>query len=535
MNPLERLPYDIWHLIFQQLCTDGGSAGCALACTSKTIRAFAASSRFYSLTLTSLIQVKNFLICLERIRRFNSTQLEHSLEPTSSPTETPPIHHLLLSFVPPTCDAPQRTFRKWTDYARGERTLHFQLSNDHKVWATEKTAWNRQLVLHLSRLLQVAAPTLRSLAFLQCAEVRLPLLALPRDGFPVLRELTLLADDRALVRAPGPGALVAGQNDPSDFVYYGVPVDLGPLLPNDPIARTSPVPSATAASSDANSDGAASPFAERPPSFPALTHLHIVCTGAKLHGWERTLPRWAAIAPALTHLRVSQANSRIPPALAELLGVPTPPHEESPVEPISSSLPFADLEPAPRGDASAIATISVASASDLSEPLPPLPAFDRMRTVIVQMSGTRKSSMEGVRDPNAAELRRIADACAEFAEGESGRIDFEIDTPRVVLLKSRAYLPGYWEARLAWDWRERMLGGGGCWTEDEADEHAWKVFPSLVEGRSGKKGHVSVNVAETVSSHSGLGGHSVREGRQGKKWWSALSNGMARAKRGIAA
>ena len=242
MHPLERIPYDIWCIILELVCADGGTAGCSLARTSRTFRALSAPTRFHSLALTSVTQVKGFLICLERIRRFDG---EHPPPPSScrlAPAATaaddcrsqeigthsaPLIHHIFLSFIPPTCDAPQRAFRKWTDYARGERALVFQLANDHHAWVKGKALWNRECVLHVSRLLQLAAPSLRSLVLLQCAEVRLPLLALLPHGLPVLRELTLLADDRALLRAPGPGALVAGQNDESDFEFYGVPVWAG--------------------------------------------------------------------------------------------------------------------------------------------------------------------------------------------------------------------------------------------------------------------------------------------------------------------
>ncbi|OBZ66602.1 Galactose oxidase [Grifola frondosa] len=47
------------------------------------------------------------------------------------------------------------------------------------------------------------------------------------------------------------------------------------------------------------------------PPFPALTHLHVVCPGDKLHPWEQTLPLWAVRAPALTPLRISQGSACI--------------------------------------------------------------------------------------------------------------------------------------------------------------------------------------------------------------------------------
>ena len=522
MRPLEHIPYDIWQLIFELVCTDGGAAGCALARTSRTFRNLSASMRFHSLRLTSLTQVKNLLICLERVRRFNGT------DPSSGGVSSPiVVHHLLLSFVPPTCDAPPRTFRKWTDYARGDRALVSQLTHDHRAWAAAKAAWNRECVLHVSRLLQLAAPTLRTLALLQCAEVRLPLLAPgPARGLPALRELTLLADDRAFVRGPGPGALVAGQNDPSDFEFYGVPVGAHgwAALPVALLPAGTPTPTPTPPASTPTSTPEPilihAPTPRHSPPFPALTHLHVVCTGPKLHGWERTLPLWAVMAPSLTHLRISQAGPRIPPTLAELLSVPPPP--ETPVDDALGFTPR--LEPTV---GSTIATLSATSDADLADELaaaPPVSAPTSLRTVVVQMSGARKSSIGGAHDPSTQELQRIADAL-QLAEGAEGGA-----VPRLVVLRSRAYMPGYWEARLAWDWRERMLGGGGCWTEDEADEHAWRTFPVPGDGaRAGKKGLVAVNVAEVWTGTGGA--QSMADSRPGKRWWSVLANGIARARR----
>ncbi|PIL25607.1 hypothetical protein GSI_11355 [Ganoderma sinense ZZ0214-1] len=74
-------------------------------------------------------------------------------------------------------------FRRWADYAHNEHGLIFQLANDYKAWAVHKAHWNWECVLHVSRLLQLAVPTLRSLAMLQC----LPLLG--ATPFPTLTHL----------------------------------------------------------------------------------------------------------------------------------------------------------------------------------------------------------------------------------------------------------------------------------------------------------------------------------------------------------
>ncbi|PIL34084.1 hypothetical protein GSI_03795 [Ganoderma sinense ZZ0214-1] len=484
MKDVQEIPYDIWRLIFEYTCTDGGLSGCALARTSKTLRALSASTRFYSLTLSSITEVKNFLVCLERIHR-----AEHAPSPptqgssstnrdssgtsanaeSSNPAGAHPIHHLLIAFLPDTCDAPQRAFRRWTDYARDERGLVFQLANDHKAWAAHKAHWNRECVLHVSRLLQLAAPTLRSLAVLQCAEIRLPLVHYQPHRFPFLRELTLLADDRLFVRAPGGGALVPNQNDPSDFDLHGVPEGLPPL-------------------------GAA--------PFPALTHLHVVCAGPKLHPWEKTLPMWSAIAPAVTHLRISQAGARTPAVLAEMLGVP--PLPTPPEDGIGESEVAEGEEPL--------------AAVQAQEPEPE-PSYPSLETVIVQMSSARKTNR--AEDPSLRELQHIADVC----EAEGGH------APRVAILRGRTYVPGYWESRLKWEWQSRMVGGGGCWTEDEDHENVWKDFSGVEQPKRSKKSRnkVSISIRETREESSEAS--AAEAGKPGKKWWKVLANGVPRLNR----
>ncbi|KAI0745130.1 hypothetical protein C8Q76DRAFT_604537 [Earliella scabrosa] len=491
MPGMRDIPYDVWILIFQLACTDGGASGCALARTSRQFRALSAPVRFHSLTLSSVTQVRHFLVCLERIRRFDSgrpsgtasrTTLDTLHPAAGSDTSPAPIHNLLLSFLPDTCDAPQRTFRKWTDYARDERSLIFQLAHDHKAWAAAKTDWNRAFVLHVSRLLQLAAPALHTLAVLQCAEVRLPLVP---ARLPALRELTLLGDDRMLLRAPGPGALVSGQNDPSDFMFYGVPA---------------------AARPDADVD---------PPPFPALTHLHVVDTGPKLHPWDKSLPLWPALAPSLTHLRVSQGTARLPPVLAEMLGVdPAPPFSPS------SPLPPPEAEDAGPEDE---------SEAGAHAPLRPREATcPSLRVLVVQMSGARRNNDEAQR--SMLELERIRDECAMGADGDESADPDPSATGKVrfTILRTRAYVPGYWEARLRWDWRERMMGGGGCWTENEEDEDVWKVFH--LERTPGKKGKgrekATVNIRELrgdgSSDSQGAGERSAR------RWWKVVSTRLPR-------
>ncbi|KAI0744048.1 hypothetical protein C8Q80DRAFT_1106635 [Daedaleopsis nitida] len=274
---MERIHTDIWLDIFQIACTDGGSTGAALAIASRGLRATSAPCRFHSVKLHSLAQIGQFLLCLERVRRSSiDSPPRHSdaRAPTprlgGDPDVGPQTQHLLLSFLPDTCDAPLRPWRSWSEYSRKKAKRHEQVEEGQRAWEASKAAWDRQCVYLLPRLFALAAPTLKTLTVLQCSEIVLP--AVQAVVFPVLRELTLLADDRIFV-------------DPAPVLERGA---------------------ATSRTSTTASDCAA---------FPSLTHLHVVYEGPKTHPWEKTLPLWGELAPSVTHLRVSQASKLIPEVL----------------------------------------------------------------------------------------------------------------------------------------------------------------------------------------------------------------------------
>ncbi|OJT10728.1 hypothetical protein TRAPUB_12760 [Trametes pubescens] len=408
MNILDRLPYDLWHIIFQLACTDGGRTGCALALASKACRRASSSARLHSVHIHSLRNVRGFLICMERIRR--------------STGEYPPVHHLLFSFLPETCDAPVRAWRtNWTDYARNERAMLMQLVNEHREWNTRKIAWNRGFVHHVSALLARVAGTLHTLVVLQSRDVRLPLV---HCRLPALRELTLLGDDRMFVRVPRPGVLVPREGDDSDFALYDVPL----------------------------------PSADGPGGvpFPALRRLHVVYAWSKLHPWEETLPRWAALAPAVTHLRISQGSAQVAQTIRDMLGLPPPLVPPSP--------PTSNRNAADDGD------VTVPESTPAS-PAVAGPTYPSLRLVIVQLSRAPKwtSSVTAAAVlAQRCEVEQVAEACAHADGGAS--------QAWVSVLRSRRYDDEYWPRRLLREWRERMSGGGGCWTEDEYDEdERWGV------------------------------------------------------------
>ncbi|KAH9895063.1 hypothetical protein C8Q73DRAFT_485454 [Cubamyces lactineus] len=439
---MERLSYDIWHIIFQLACTDGGYTGCALASTSKSVRSTSAAARLHSVSLRSLLQVRHFLVCLERIRR-------------STGGETPPVHHLFLSFLPQTCDAPLRKFRKTTDYARGERARLQQLLNDHRQWNAAKIAWNHEFVLHVTRLLQAVAPSLHTLTVVQAREIRLPLLWY---HLPALRELTLFGDDRMFVRLQQPGLLVPGESDDSDFNMYGV-----------------------------STHSAAGETSEAPcVPFPSLERLHAVLAYPKLHPWKQTLPHWAALAPRLTHLRLSGDDDQVLQTLRGVLGLAT------------ITLPVT-----PSADRSEHPAAADEVSSDVTHP-----PYPDLSLVMVQMgehwarragSGAQvqNRSMEVVLRP---EVKKVAALCAEGPYGRTRTVFAHNQGPRME----------DWLRRLRRDWEERMKGEVGCWGDgvsEDTDEEGLE---------SGVIALTAVPIAGQESTDRQRGTRAAR------RWWKAM-------------
>ncbi|KAI9068403.1 hypothetical protein FKP32DRAFT_1618942, partial [Trametes sanguinea] len=428
---MERLPYDVWHIVFQLACNDGGATGCALALTSKFTRRAAASTRFYSVALYSVHQVQVFLVCVERIRRTTGAE--------------PVVQNLFLSFLPDAhCDAPLRNWRKWTDYARTETGRFRQLADDTRAWLAAKTEWNRRFILHVSRLFVVAGPSLRTLTILQAREVRLPLV---RYHFPALRELTLLGDDRVFVRVPPPGIRLPNENDHSDFEFYGVP------LP-----------------STDGSDG--TPFA-------CLERLHVVFAFPKLHPWEQSLRQWAVLAPAISHLRISQGNEEVQQVLRDIFGLATatPPEHET----------DGDIE----GDGESAQVTRR-----------PAPVFQSLRQVTVQM-GQKRGDNESTMTSLLLALQREVE---EVSTLQDRRV------PELRLLPARSYRAQYWPSRLRQDWEGRLSGGPGCWREGGEDEDRSKCDVA--------------NLA-MIRTNGESGSMEERE-LAGKSWWKAVVSKVAR-------
>ncbi|KAI0823703.1 hypothetical protein BC628DRAFT_1420720 [Trametes gibbosa] len=435
----DRLPYDVWYIIFQFVCTDGGKAGCALALTSKACRRASSSTRFFSVSLYSVRHVRNFLICLKRTTLFSGKEA--------------PVHHLFLSFLPETCDAPVRAWRtKWTDYPRNERAMVAQLLHEQRQWNMQKIAWNYTFMTNVSALFARIGNTLRTLVVLQSRDVRLPLVNCP---LPALRELTLLGDDRLFVRVPQPGVRLPREGDDSDFNFYGI-------QPPDP-------------------DG------PKDAPFPSLRRLHVIFAWAKLHPWEQTLPRWAALAPAVTHLRISQGSAQVVHMVRDMLGLPQPP-------------PSGDRSAGEGGFDGSLGAepLIVAATPDT------IPTYPSLRLVIVQLSRAPQWASSGTAAGVLAQRRDVERVAAECAQESRCRA-------WVTVLRSRLYEDQYWPRRLPREWRNRMIGGGGCWTEDEYyEDERWGV--SAIEPLPKSEGPLTLD----------LSSDRVPERPKKTKWWQAV-------------
>ncbi|KAI0674817.1 hypothetical protein C8Q78DRAFT_1075180 [Trametes maxima] len=363
---LDRIPHDIWDDILRYACTDGGRTGAALASTSYGIREASAARRFYSLKLTSLAEIGKLLLCFDRMER-----AQGRLRPSASMEDRLKTHHLLLSFFPEDCESLVRPWRGWSEYSRRRTKRQLQMDDDERAWQATKGAWDRQFVYLVSQLFRLIAPSLETLVILQHTGIPLPLIA--GIDFPMLRELSLLADDCIFARPKPMWESHAALDSPNQHDSH----------------------------------------------FPSLTHLHIVFEGPKQHSWERTLPLWTRLAPALTHVRVSQALNLIPEVLEEISSNSFP-------RSVDSSGPHETLT------------------------FPKLKAFLIQPWVFQPVTGH-----EHVRESSV------------LSKAPKGR------GPGLVVMRGRRYRNGYWRDRLSWEWEDRILGLPGCWSEHEDDEGEW--------------------------------------------------------------
>ncbi|KAI0768682.1 hypothetical protein BD413DRAFT_614197 [Trametes elegans] len=86
---IDRLPLDVWHIVLQYACTDGGRSGAALAHTSSGLHTASAASQ-------------------ARAAHPGGDTPEYGLN----------ARHLLLSFFPEDCESLVRPWRGWNEYGR---------------------------------------------------------------------------------------------------------------------------------------------------------------------------------------------------------------------------------------------------------------------------------------------------------------------------------------------------------------------------------------------------------------------------------
>ncbi|RPD78389.1 hypothetical protein L226DRAFT_291130 [Lentinus tigrinus ALCF2SS1-7] len=256
---MDSLSTEVWQYIFELACVESVRTGSALSRTSKAFRQVLAPIRFHSIRLNSLEQIEKFLTAYEAA----------IAEAIASKSDPPHVRHLLLAFLPGQTDM----------FVLGP-SCHFR---DLCSWQAVKRRWNERLASLMTHLFDLVSPDLLTMTVLQNDQIALPYV---RCSFPVLRELTLLCDDRMFFRMP---LNSESGVEPSDKEFYsaGTPPDKEVLAAH--------------------------------PIFPALERLHLV--DGK---WEATLPIWAVVAPRLTHLRVSSASHKCCGALFNPL-LATPP------------------------------------------------------------------------------------------------------------------------------------------------------------------------------------------------------------------
>ncbi|OSD06708.1 hypothetical protein PYCCODRAFT_755594 [Trametes coccinea BRFM310] len=409
------LPLEIWREVFTYACTDGGYTGASLALVCKLFYNASHQVRFRSLSFYSLDQIEYFLEYVQRCEgRFRGAQ--------------PKVYHLLLSFSQTSSDG-----RSDAEFSPG--AVSHAYCTDADAWATarrlrqhEKAMWDHKFLQLVPALLELVAPHLRTLALLQSDGHTVPAL---RNALPRLRELTLLVGISA--------------------VFHGDPA----LDPSGRSAASPPSPDSTnspESSSLWDADGVEARVSATPSSpharFPALERLHLVCGRLRDFRLRDALAYVPRHAPALTHLRISNATYThaqcIPAFLCAVLGVPAPEFEC-----VAGTAAVRFVRIPPRSQ-----TMPVGGAGDdwdvgVKAGLPGL------RRVIVHsvlpLPGARCGSpyMEYTALMNAVDA---VDVACDKAAGVS-----------VHPIRSDRQKHRYWEVLVTRQWMERIEDGRGCW------------------------------------------------------------------------
>ncbi|KAI0661343.1 hypothetical protein C8Q70DRAFT_1043941 [Cubamyces menziesii] len=383
---MNRLPMEIWREVFTHACTDGGFTGASLMLVCRFFYNASLPIRFRSLSFRSLHQIELFL---DYARHYEEGHAGSKLR----------VHHLLLSFSNASMDTPESSpaSSPGTD------------ANDVDQWVTsrrlreeEKAAWDDKFSQLLPDLFELVAPHLRTLALLQSDGFTLPPI---RNVLPRLRELTLLVGISVMLNGED-GFQVDGRSRASHLRPHG---------------------------SESPEDADIPVLCAR---FPALERLHVVCGRHRDFRLRDTLAHLPRLAPALTHLRISNATytheACIPEFLRAALGMPFPEFAF-----LGTASPPRLVQRPPGTDPDVHATLPALRNVVVHSVLPPAGA------------ACGNPYMEYVALMDA--VNSISEAC----EGT--------ETVRVRSVRSDRAKHRHWEELVARQWTERIEGGYGCW------------------------------------------------------------------------
>lgn len=181
---LEDLPFKIIELIFRLACTDGGHNGCALSQVSKQIRAISLSTRFYSVCILSG--------STSRLKRFATTFQAVCHEAAIQNMPHPAVRHLCISSALNYETANMNRNKVYIEYSSfgGGPTVRDCFEYHHAEYRDAlATLFRRVGTSQMESLMIVGDMSLQGdgdpSLFLECL-----------DGFPNLRELTLLGSRR---------------------------------------------------------------------------------------------------------------------------------------------------------------------------------------------------------------------------------------------------------------------------------------------------------------------------------------------------
>ncbi|KAI0743608.1 hypothetical protein C8Q80DRAFT_1220560 [Daedaleopsis nitida] len=256
---VNHLPLEIWQEIFILACIDGGYTGTSLALVSRFFHHASHPVRFRSLSLSSLCQIEHFLEYVQK-------------HPRSTHDLTPKVTHLVLAFPHVPSDDSNGPD---DDLGTGGPELWYSI---RQARDQEKATWDKRFIILVPRLLDSVASHLESFTLIQSDGFVIPPI---RHCLPHLRELTILMGISAML------------NDDETATHAA-----------ETAPTTTPKPNSAPATSSLGHPAAPRASAR----FPALKRLHLVCGRHRDWTLRDPLAHLPTLAPALTHLRISNAT-----------------------------------------------------------------------------------------------------------------------------------------------------------------------------------------------------------------------------------